>query len=84
VQSKTIPVADPLDALDRERFQDMLNSPPFLLLRNRILEELQRYCQECEARDGVELHRSQGAARALRVVLGLPATMIKEMDKPLR
>lgn len=84
MQSKVIPVADPPDALDRERFADMVASPPFQTLESRIRQELERYRGECEKRDGVELHRSQGAAAALRVVLGLPAAMLKEMDKPLR
>jgi hypothetical protein len=83
VQAKAIPVADPLDALDRERFEDMLKSPPFAILAARIAAELERYRGECEKRDGVELHRSQGAAAALRVVLGLPLAMLKEMNKPL-
>jgi hypothetical protein len=82
VQSRTIPTADPLDALDRERFEDMLKSPPFAILAARIAAELERYRGECEKRDGVELHRSQGAAAALRMVRDLPFQILKQMNKP--
>jgi hypothetical protein len=62
----------------------MAVSPPFALYTARLMHELDRYRGECEVRDGTELHRSQGAAAALRVVLGLPDTILKEMAKSLR
>jgi hypothetical protein len=84
VESKAVPVPDRLDALDRERFKEMVDSAAFALYSARLMHELDRYRIECEVRDGTELHRSQGAAAALRVVLGLPGTILKEMAKSLR
>ena len=84
MESKAVPVPDRLDALDRERFKEMVDSPPFALYSARLMHEFDRYRVECEVRDGTELHRSQGSAAALRVVMDLPNTILKEMARSLR
>jgi hypothetical protein len=69
-----------LDQIDREQFEAMLASDSFELLRSRISAELIRALTDCESQaDPMMLHRAQGAAKALRVVLELPGMLLKEM-----
>jgi hypothetical protein len=75
-------VPDRLDALDTERFADMLASPPFNLLRARIYAELERARGDCETQnDPQALNRAQGRCGALRAVQALPEIMLKEMRR---
>jgi hypothetical protein len=67
------------DALDTERFEAMVASPPFALLRARIAAELERARADCETQCELVLTRAQGQAKALRTVLDLPASMLREM-----
>jgi hypothetical protein len=59
----------------------MLASPPFALYRARIAAELERARTDCETQSDVALTRAQGAAKALRTALELPAIMLAEMKK---
>jgi hypothetical protein len=61
----------------------MLTSPPFAVMRERIAAELERARDGCERRDGIELHRSQGAVAALRVVLDLPLRILADMKRDM-
>jgi len=66
--------------LEAERFEAMLASPSFGLLRARIAGELERARTDCESQDGaLEIHRAQGRVKALRTMLELPINMLKEM-----
>jgi hypothetical protein len=79
VEAKTT-VADRLDALDKERFEDMIASPPFALFVRRIAAELARAQNDCERKDEtVSIYRAQGAAAAFRVALALPELIVKEI-----
>jgi hypothetical protein len=70
-----------LDQIDREHFEEMLASASFDLLRSRISVELVRALADCESQaDPMAVHRAQGAAKALRVVLELPGMLLKEMS----
>jgi hypothetical protein len=60
----------------------MAESAAFARLWQRVDREMQRVCDACEQAESVaDLRRAQGAARALRMVLGLPAAMLAEMRK---
>jgi hypothetical protein len=75
-------VTNRLDALDTERFEAMLASPPFALLKARIAAELERARADCETHDErVVIARAQGQVKAFRTVLALPEIMLKEMKK---
>jgi hypothetical protein len=79
MQPKLTP-ATRLDDLEVRRFQEMIESPSFARLWGRVKAELERARGECERADGaVELRRAQGAVKALRTVLGLPAQVMAEM-----
>lgn len=70
------------DALDRERFEEMIASPPFAIFRQRIQAALavnERACQD--QADIIELRRAQGAAKALHMVLRLPEQIVEEMKE---
>jgi len=81
METKAAPI-DRLDALDAERFRDMLASPPFVLLKERVTKEWERAreacAQETELRD---IYRAQGRVAALRVALDLPNLILKEIEK---
>lgn len=84
MESKAI-VTDRLDHLDAERFRDMIASPPFAILRNRIEQELARRIETCTTADVTkELRKAQGGAAALRTVLALPAQILKEIESQKR
>jgi hypothetical protein len=69
-----------LDAIDAERFEEMLASESFALLRARIAAELERARTDCESQPELrDIHRAQGAAKALRMTLDLPARMLTTM-----
>lgn len=71
-----------LDALDAEAFERMIDSEPFGLLKERITTELARAQADCESlAEERDLRRAQGAARALRAVLGLPDVILNSMKK---
>jgi hypothetical protein len=75
-------VTDRLDHLDAERFRDMVLSPPFQTYRRRIEAELERARGECErCDDWNEVRLAQGRAAALHAVLGLPATILGEIER---
>lgn len=72
------------DALDTERFADMLDSPPFAMFMQRIEAEFGRSRLDCENEtEAVPLHRAQGRCAAYRTVLALPAIMRAEQKKGL-
>jgi hypothetical protein len=76
----TKPIAPRHDALDTERFSDMLASPPFALLRARMTAELERARLECETQtDPLGVNRAQGRCGAMRIALALPEIMLREM-----
>lgn len=71
-----------LDQLDAEALRDVIGSAPFALVQKRIASELERARTVCETcKDTIELYRAQGAALALRAVLGIPANLLAEMKK---
>lgn len=74
-------VTERFDQLDRERFRDMVESPPFRSFQARIERELNRLREATEAhsRSIKEIRIAQGGVAALRCVLGLPKQMIEEM-----
>lgn len=77
--------ASRLDQLDAERFEAMVTSPLFALIFARVAGQLERARTDCEiAVDAREVRMAQGRAAALRVVLQLPATMLKEMKAPAK
>lgn len=78
MEAKTIP--DRLDAIDAERFRDMVASPSFALLAARINEELERRRLSCERAEGADLFRAQGAVSGLRSVLAFPTMILKEIE----
>ena len=70
------------DALDRERFRDMLASPPFRIFIDRIRGQLERSRAQLEEPAPVEaLRETQGTVRALRMVLQLPEVIAAELGK---
>lgn len=72
--------AERLDELDAERFRDMLASPPFALFLARVVAEAERARDTCAGQtDLPELYRAQGAVRALRAVLAIPARILEEI-----
>jgi hypothetical protein len=79
MQAKLTPTTR-LDDLDARRFKEMIDSAPFQLLWDRVAIERVRAGITCERGEGlVELRRAQGAAKALRTVLGLPEVLLSEM-----
>jgi len=78
-------VTNRLDHLDAERFREMIASPPFAIFRERIEKERDRQIDGCATADITkELRKHQGAAAALRVVLALPAQILKEIEAQKR
>lgn len=68
------------DALDRELFETMIVSPSFVVYRRRLIAELERARIDCETREeACAIHRAQGSVRGLRIALGLPEEILKEM-----
>ena len=68
------------DGIDLEQFQNMLVSEPWSWFVDRVRQEMARAQATCETSGDVqELMRAQVAAKALRTVLGLPATLVAEM-----
>lgn len=68
-----------LDGIDAERFEDMVVSESFGLLRERIAAELERARTDCETQ--ADVARAQGQVKAFRTVLDLPSMILKEMRK---
>jgi len=74
------PITNRLDALDVEAFEKMLDSKPFHVYRERISAELARAQSDCESLlEERQLRQAQGAARALRAVLGMPDMILKSI-----
>jgi hypothetical protein len=68
------------DALDIEAFETMLASTAWASFQARVAVELERARATCEnSLDAAAVTRAQGAAHALRMVLGLGPAMLKEM-----
>jgi hypothetical protein len=68
------------DGIGAQRFAEMVDSAPFVRLRERVEKMLERERGTCERGvDGVELRRAQGAVEALRTVLVLPKVILSEM-----
>lgn len=81
METKLTPSRRP-DAIDAERFREMLGSPLFLLLWDRVAAEQERTQSLCERAEGaVELRRAQGAAQALRAVRAMPQQILGELAK---
>jgi hypothetical protein len=70
-----------LDSLDTERFETMIGSPAFALLRARMVAELERARNDCETQCELVQTRAQGQAKAFRTALDLPAIMLREMKE---
>ena len=71
-----------LDGVGAQRFADMVASEPFAWLAQRVEHELDRARTSCETfGDARELARAQGAVKALRTVLGLPALILLEIKQ---
>ena len=69
-----------LDWVDPQRFADMVGSEPFAWLMERVRHELDRERATCESsEDAQEVARAQGAVKALRMTLGLPARLSEEI-----
>ena len=79
-------ISQRLDQLDRERFRDMVDSPPFRLLQARIEKELNRLRETTEShtRSIKEIRIAQGGVQALRCVLNLPNQIVNEMRNELK
>jgi hypothetical protein len=74
-----------LDQIDTELFEQMLASGSYQLLRARIAGELERARTDCENQpEPREVYKAQGAVRALRVALELPARILQEMKAGTR
>lgn len=77
-----VPVKRTLDLIDAERIADMMKSEPFRVYQSRIQAELERARGTCETSDvTAEFHRAQGASKALRTVLALPAQILAEIKR---
>ena len=73
------------DALDREAFEEMIQSAVFARLWQRIQNALNGVLNQCErSDDDLVVRRAQGQAAALRMVLGLPQQMLNEMKERKR
>lgn len=74
-------VSQRFDQLDRERFKDMVDSPSFRILFDRIVKELERARATAERHECSikEVRIAQGTVAALRMVLGLPNQIVNEM-----
>lgn len=71
-----------IDSLEAERFEAMIASEAFAILRKRIAAFLDRSRVECESRhEPSALYRAQGAVAALRTVLDLPQMITDEMQR---
>jgi len=80
---------DRQDAIDIEALETMTASAPFALFMAAIDIELSRACGMCERGESYnDVLRAQGAAHALRAVVGLPKSMLsamrKKVEPPLR
>lgn len=76
----TIKTSKRFDALETERFREMLASEPFQKYTARLNEMLTTAARECENEDDDRrLRRAQGRALALRAVLGVPDRILAEM-----
>lgn len=68
------------DALDREAFEDMVQSAAFGRLFQRIQGALNSMQSQCERADDIlSVRRAQGQVAALRMVLNLPQQILSEM-----
>ena len=68
------------DVLEWERFRDLVASPEFAILRERIEAELERGRLALERPDDDrEAARLRGVVAALRMVLVLPERLLAEM-----
>ena len=70
------------DSVDAKLMRDMLGSSSFQLILTRVNAELVRAVGTCERSvEGIEIYRAQGAAAALRMVLGIPNQILTEIAK---
>ena len=77
----TVKPDDRGDAIDREKFREMLESPAFARLRTRIVQETSRALTECATSDSRrEIHRAQGAAAMGNTILRMPDIILEEMN----
>ena len=84
MEAKLSPV-NRTDQLDVEAFKDMLESAPFRHFMARVAQELQRALSVTErAEEVLAIRRAQGAAAAIRTVLGLPEQLLGELKAKAR
>jgi hypothetical protein len=69
------------DGIDAQRFKEMVDSEAFARFTLRVTAELKRAEEACVRDvDEVLVRRAQGAVVALRTVIGLPASILREME----
>lgn len=70
------------DAIDREKFREMLESKPFAAFLRRVKNELDRQIHDCRTADEIGAVRyAQGCSWVAEWVLNLPLQMLAEMAK---
>lgn len=80
MQPKTTPTKR-FDGIDTQRFKEMVDSEAFQRFTFRVSAELKRAEEACVRDvDEVLVRRAQGAVAALRTVIGLPASILREME----
>jgi hypothetical protein len=73
--------ANRFDAIDAERFAEMLESESFRLVLERLEAEYVRASHECEtATDLPQIYRAQGRVAALVTALRIPDQIRQEMQ----
>jgi len=72
---------EPSDALERDRFREMLESDAFRRYTARVSRELVRVMDDCHNLDEPrDIYRAQGAAKMVEAILILPARILAEME----
>lgn len=72
--------ARPMDKMDAERWQEIVESDLFQVFVRRIRAELERAQDVClRGDDELDLRRAQGAVKMAQTVLGLPELLAAEM-----
>lgn len=68
------------DAIDEQHFREMTETEAFGIFLARVQAELARAVAACERAVSMpEVRKAQGAAMALRAVLGLPAAILAKL-----
>ncbi len=69
-----------LDALDIEKFEQLIAGELFKIIWDRVTAELKRVQETCEKGDSeLEIRRAQGAVKFGRMVVNMPEMLLAEM-----